>query len=166
MVRRKTTDEDLDRLAENLLISEGDFIQDRDSFDVAMKRYLGDNEGLSNKSKNMVFDLVRTTKPSVSEDRLFKEAGGEDLKRDRLQTAKEVVRTRKEFIEKGADKVDFAGFDVRRQDIRRFKQIPEGFEVPARVKKKRVFAKKTSVRVRGKTVAVHRDKFGRFASVK
>lgn len=166
MVRRQTLPEDLDRLADNLFINEGDFISDRDSFDLSLQRYLVD-EGLSDESKDKVFEKFKKIKPTVSEDRIFKKAGGKSLSRDRRQTAKTVTKDREEFIRKGSRRIDFAGLDIKESEIRK-RQVGarKGFDVAARVKQKIVFAKKETIRIKGKSFVRHRDKLGRFASVK
>ncbi len=167
MVRRRTFDEDLDRLAENLFASEGDFISDRDSFDLSLKRYLGEEDNLSDDSKDKLFTKFRRVKPSVSTKRIFKKAKGKDLARDRLKTAKTVVKTKEEFIKRGARRVDFAGFDIKESEIRKQKiAARKGFDVVAKVKTKIVFTKRETVVVKGKSFVRHRDKLGRFASVK
>lgn len=166
MARRQTQDEDIDRIAENLDIAEGVVISDRDSFDLALERYIPDNE-LSKDSKDKIFNTFRLDKPEVSEEKLFKKAKGKSLKRDRQQTAKTVVQTREEFIEKGARRVDFAGFDIKESEIRKLKlKPPKEFKIPATVKSKVVFAKKTTVTIKGKKIVRLRDQLGRFASAK
>ncbi len=167
MVRRQTQDEDVDRIAENLDINEGAVISDRDSFDLALDRYLQDNK-LSTDSKDKIFNAFKGKNPNVSSDRIFKKAGGKDLSRDRQQTAKTVVKTKEEFIKKGARRVDFAGFDIKESEIRKLKlkKPPKEFDVAAVVKSKVVFAKRSSVTVKGKKIIVFRDQKGRFASVK
>ena len=162
MARRKTIDEDIDRLAENLDIAEGGTITDRDSFDLALNRYLV-NSGLSTSSKDKVFDAYVRDNPSVSKDRLFKKAGGKDLKRDRKQTAKTVVKDRKEFIKRGSKRVDFAGLDTKESELRRVKRPTKEFNVSAFVKGKQVFSK----RIKNKRGIIQfKDQKGRFASVK
>lgn len=166
MARRKTTDDDIERLAENLLISEGDFIQDRDSFDLALSRYAPE-ANLSKNSKDQLFKEVQNQKPGVSSERLFTKAGGKDLARDRRKTARTVVKTREEFIKKGAKRVDFAGFDIKESEIRKQKlTVRKEFKIPAKVKTKVVFSKRVTVTIKGKRFVRHRDKLGRFASVR
>lgn len=166
MVRRKTIDDDLDRLAENLFISEGDLISDRDSFELALNNYLVE-EGLSKNSKDKLFEIYVNDHPDVSKERLFKKAKGKDLERDRQQTARTVVKTKEEFVKKGASKVDFAGFDVKESKIRKQKvEARKGFEIASKVKDKVVFSKKVFVVVQGKRQVRHRDKLGRFTSIK
>ncbi len=163
MVRRITEDDDLDRLSDNLFISEGDLISDRDSFDISLKRYAPDNN-LSKESKEELFRIYRMDHAGVSEERLFKKAKGKDLERDRRQTAKRVTRDFKEFRKKGARKVDFAGLDTTERDIRKFKRVSKEFTIPAMVRNKVVFSKRTFVVVKGKRQLRFRDSKGRFAS--
>lgn len=167
MARRQTLDDDIDRLSENLFINEGVIISDRDSFDLALERYLGDNK-LSGDSKEKVFTTYQSEhRDTTSKERLHKKAGGKDLEKDRRQTAKTVVKTREEFIKKGARRVDFAGFDIKESEIRRLKlKPPKEFNIAARVKNKIVFAKVTTFRIKGESVSRLRDQMGRFASKK
>lgn len=166
MVRRQTQDEDIERIAENLDISEGAVISDRDSFDLALNRYIPDIK-LSKENKEKVFSAFRKKNPAVSKEGLFKKAGGKDLKRDRRQTAKTIVKTREEFIKKGSRRVDFAGFDIKESQIRRLKlKPPKEFRIAATVKNKVVFAKRVTVVIKGKSIVRLRDQLGRFASGK
>ena len=172
MVRRKTTDDDIDRLVENLLLQEGDFIQDRDSFDLSLKRYIPE-ENFSDRSKDKIFNEIINQKPSVLRERLFKKAKGKDLQRDRRQTAKIVVKTREEFIKRGSKRVDFAGFDIKESEIRRQAIISrKGFDVASVITIKKtgirkvVFSKRESVIIKGKSFVRHREKLGRFVSAK
>ena len=167
MVRRTTPEEDLDRLAENLLIAEGDFISDRDSFDLSLERYLMGREGLSKKNKDTIFKKLIKLKPTIRDERLFKKARGTDLARDRKETAKRVTGDRKEFIRVGAKNIDFAGLDVRESEIKAVSVAARReFQIAAKVKGKIVFSKRETVRIKGKSFVRHRNKLGQFSSVK
>ena len=145
-------------------------VQDRDSYDLAYNSYMGlEEKELNNKQRAMrtiVFDDYVDKHPEVSEERLFTKAGGKDLRRDRLQTAKRVVKTRKAYIRATAPEVDLRGFDTARQKVSKEVKIRRTFTIPARVKKRIVFAMKTSVVVRGKSQVRFRNALGQFSSPK
>ena len=169
MAKRKSpTPDDIDRVNETLDTREGFKIQDRDSYDLAFDDYMGilkpdaDQKAFRNSS----FADYAQKHPDVSTERLFQKAKGKDLRRDRLTTAKRVVRTRKEFERQTAPEVDLAGFDTARQRITKVQRIQREFTIPARSRGRIVFAKRTSVRVRGRSLVRHRDSKGRFVSVK
>ena len=169
MVKRKSpSPDDIDRINETLDTRDGFKIQDKDSYDLAFDDYMGifkpdaDQKAFRNKAFS---DYVQKH-PDVSTERIFQKAKGKDLRRDRLTTAKRVVRTRKEFERLTAPDVDLKGFDTARQRITKSQRIQRDFTIPARSKGRVVFAKRTSVRVRGRSLVRHRDSKGRFVSVK
>ncbi len=169
MARRKSPDpDDISRINEALDQREGFKIQDRDSYDLAFNDYMGIIKADSRQRsfRNDAFNDYRQRHPDVSPERLFSKAKGKDLRRDRLHTAKKVVKTRKEFIKQTAPKVDLKGFDTARQGVTRKQRIARDFTIPARSGKRVVFAMKTSVVVRGTRVVRYRDSKGRFASIK
>lgn len=164
---RVTPEEDLDRMLERIEMSKIS-VQDRDTFDLAFEDATTlTTEDLSTNQRsfrNTVFDTFRQRHPEVRPDRLFKKAGGKDLKADRRGTAQRVVKTDIQFIKKGAKRVDFAGFDIREQDINRQKiRARKELKIPAFVKQKQVFAEKVFVIVKGKKQVRFRDRLGRFA---
>lgn len=151
--KRFTPETEPDRLAERLNSQFGNEIQDRDSFDNSFNRLLSleENELSSGQRtlREQTFVQLRNKVPGIDSRRLFQEAGGKDLKRDRLKTAKKVVKSKKVFISRGASRVDLKGFDT------------------LTVTKGRVmFAKRIFVTVRGKQQVRFRDRKGRFTSVK
>lgn len=161
--------DEINRINETLFNRAGFKIQDRDSYDLAFNNYLNIDEktikGTERKLRDNAFEDFIKEHPEVSSERLFtKKAGGKDLRRDRLKTAKRVVKTRKEFIQKGASKVDLKGFDTARQRVSKDIILRRTFTVPARVKGRVVFAVKTSVVVKGKKLTRFRDARGRFVS--
>lgn len=167
MVRITPADE-IDRINDRLFRESKFQIQDRDSYDLAFNDLLSTREqDLSLQQKRMRttgFGDYVSEHPEVSKERLFTKAKGRDLRKDRLKTAKRVVKTEKEFVKKGARKVDLKGFDTARQRITKEISRRRRFTVPARIGKKVVFAVKTSVVVKGKSVVRFRDSKGRFAS--
>ncbi len=169
MARRITPSDEIDRINERLF-SESKFqIQDRDSYDLAFDDLLsvvGELSGKQKELRNKAFREYSAAHPEVSAERLFTKAKGRDLRRDRLKTAKRVVKTRKEFIKAGAREVDLKGFDTARQKTTKEIIRRRTFTIPARVKGKVVFAMKTSVVVAGNRVVRHRDIKGRFVSVR
>jgi len=168
---RKTTQSDLDRFAENLIINSARRIQDRDSFQLELKRY-APNNNFSDKSIEKIFKKIKRNDPDILDKHLHKEAGGKSLGQDRLQTAKTVVLTEEEYIKRGAVNVDFAGYDVREDDIFNIKRVrKKGFTVEARSKGRIVFAKQFieewTFKKKGKIkVKIFRDHLGRFASIR
>lgn len=170
MARRQTSPEDdpqdLNRLSDNLFIDQGALIFDRDSFNLGLVKYAADI-GISKSSKDKLFDIYKKDHKGISSERLQKKAGGKSLERDRQQTAKTVVQTREEFIRRGARRVDFAGFDIKESQIRRMNlKSLKGFSIKATVKDRVVFAKRSTIILKGKRRIVLRDRRGRFASSK
>lgn len=170
MVRRITPSDEIDRINDRLFRESKFQIQDRDSYDLAFNDLLslrdGDLSSNQRRLRNTGFSKFISEHPEVAKERLFTKAKGRDLRRDRLQTAKRVVTTRKEFIKEGAREVDLKGFDTARQKVTRQIISRRTFTVPARIKGRVVFAKKISVVVKGKSVVRFRDSKGRFASPK
>lgn len=170
--RRSPTPEEIERIVETLF-SESKFkIQDRDSFDLAFNDYMDFTEkdvktdSDTRKFQADTFKQYVEEHPEVSTERLFSKAEGRDLRRDRLKTAKRVVKTRKEFIKAGASEVDLQAFDTARQRVTKDILRRRTFTVPAKVKGKVIFAVKTAVTVKGKSFVRFRDSRGRFASPK
>lgn len=167
MPRRKSPEEDFDRLAERLQNQYGKYIKDEESFNVAYDSYLAelpDSHPLFKKlNRSKVFEKVFTHKKDstqyMTRDNIYKEAGGKDLNKDRQKTAKRVVKTRKEYEKAGASRVDLEGYDTKQDFNARYKK-------PGRVKGKIVFVREASYKRYGKTFHIYRDKRGRFASVK
>ena len=171
MTRRKNTSlYDNSLIIENVESQGGEGIQDRDSFDMIYDGYMNiDSDNITPKQaklRNRIFKEFVDIHPDVSTERLFKKAKGKDLRRDRLKTARKVVTTRKKYIKGGASKLDLKGYDTARQRVTKGIIQRRTFTVPARVRGKIVFALRTSVVVRGKSVVRHRDALGRFASAK
>tara|TARA_R100001530_G_scaffold129042_1_gene99083 strand:+ start:166 stop:750 length:585 start_codon:yes stop_codon:yes gene_type:complete len=174
------TQEDIDRINETLEGRAKFQIQDRDSYDLAFNDYMGVDEKIIQKDerkfRDNAFESYADGHPEISRERLFEEAGGKGvrgLRQDRLKTAKEIVKTEKQYIKKGAKNVDLKGYDTMRQfqafkkhKIKVTKEILErrAFTVPARIKRTVVYAIKTSVVVRGRRQVRFRDTKGRFAS--
>lgn len=151
---RATTQDDSTRLAENLNIFDPS-IEDRDSFDEAYISYLTGTDALDNKQlMNDTFKKLRSKKSNISNERIFKKAGGKNLKQDRLTDAKVIVKSRREFIKKGAQRVDLKGFDTKKRGNR--------FNILAQSGKQTVFAREDTIKMRGKTINVLRDQKGRF----
>ncbi len=170
MVVRTTPPEDVDRINDRLFREARFQIQDRDSYDLAFNdlftKSTDELTGRQLKLRKDGFNLFRKDHPEVSKERLFTKAKGKDLKRDRRRTARRVVTTREQFIKEGASEVDLKGFDTARQKVKREVIRRRTFNVPARVRGRVVFAKKTSVVVKGKRVVRFRDARGRFVSPK
>ena len=71
-----------------------------------------------------------------SDNALFKRAKGKSLSRDRSTTAKTVVKTRKEYIKRGAANVDLKGFDTKSSKDR-LKRLRDRLRQYRKRKKKR-----------------------------
>lgn len=168
MVKRKTPEDDPDRLADRLRDEAKDQIQDRDSFDLAFNKLIEVPEGQLNadqrRFRNQVFKNYRFKNPEVSKERLFTKAKGRDLRRDRQTTAKNIVTTRDKFIDREASKVDLKGFDTRKQKFTKRISRSRRLTIPSKVKGKVVFSEKTFVTVKGIRKVRFRDAKGRFAS--
>ena len=169
MAKRKSPDpDDIDRINETLDQREGFKIQDRDSYDLAFDDYMGIVRANTDQKKlrNDAFNDYFQKHPDISKERLFKKAKGRDLSRDRLRTAEKVVTTRRAYIKGGARHLDLKGYDTARQRITKQQRIERIFTIPARIRKKVVYAMRTSVVVKGHRVLRHRDSRGRFASIR
>ena len=154
MTRRKSpTPEEIERINETLDTREGFKIQDRDSYDLAFDDYMGIVKADTDQKdfRTKAFNNYLSTHPDISKERLFKKAKGTDLRRDRLRTAKTVVKTRGAFIKATAPEVDLKGYDTARQKVTKEQRIQRTFTVPARVKGRVVYSMKTSVTIQYKT---------------
>lgn len=166
--RASPTPDEINRINETISRRAGFKIQDRDSYDLAFNDYLNIDDktikSTERKLRDNAFEDFLKDHPEVTRERLFTKAKGKDLRRDRLQTAKRVVKTRKQFIREGAKAVDLKDFDTARQKISKEIKQRRTFTVPAKLKGRVVFALKTSVVVRGKSQTRFRDSKGRFVS--
>jgi len=165
MAKRTTTTDEIERMTERLHNFHRKTIKDRNSFGVAYSKLTETSTvGLSAKQKafrDQVFANYKKRHPEglikQKDLKTFEKAGGKDFVRDRQQT-RNVVGTRKEFVEKGAQESDLKGVDT--------KPIKDKFSQIARVKGRIVYSRKTTVKIKGTPVTRFRDKRGRFVSVK
>lgn len=165
MARRITTTDEIERMRERIYNFHRSRIRDRRSFDMAFsKEFQVSESSLTDKQKKFreaVFNNFRRNHPervaSQGELKEFKKAGGKDIASDR-RTTRNVVRTRREYRRRGAQEADLKGVDTK-PPVESFRQV-------ARSKGRIVYARKTSVSVRGEKVTRYRDRRGRFASVK
>ena len=114
MAKRKTPTDDVERLAERIWQFSGGRIIDRESFDYAFDKYLEDedlNRSQDSKLRNGCFDALRQKRMFIKKGSVFKKAKGKSYSRDIATTAKTIVTTEKEYIKKGASKVDLKGYD-------------------------------------------------------
>lgn len=156
------TEDDKSRIAEAILnLDRFEKIKDNDSFDDAYDDYFEDNDYWL-KTKYLRKDIMGR----VFKQRTFEEAGGKDLKQDKLKTAKKVVGTKEEFIKKGAQRVDLSGLDTFRGRKIKVKRLKRDFRLVGKIRGKIVKIRKTSVIVRNKRQLRYRDKIGRFASIR
>lgn len=148
------TDKDCERYAETLYNADiENNIQDRDSFDLAFDQYFdGDLQMQENdRVKSKTFRKMRGLNPAISPTRLFTDAGGKSLSRDRQETAQEIVTTRKEYRKKGSSKVDLKGYDTKKR-----------FTHAKRYKGRVIYTERSMFRIKGKEVTRFRGKDGRF----
>lgn len=131
--------DEIDRINERLFRERGDSIVDRDSYDIEFLR-LFEKKELNSKQQTLRNKSFRdyADKHDTRRKRLFKEAGGKSLERDRRTTARTVVTDEKQFIKKGARRVDFKGLDTQ-------------------------FVFRSTITRNNKKITVFRDKKGRFA---
>lgn len=144
----------IERFSEWFRLNKRNEIKNKEDFDIAYAK----EKGMLNKSEKEFREKV---KANYFQNELFKQAGGKDLVRDRLTTSKQVVTNQRQYIQKGASRTYLKGFDTKKG-----KDITRNIDTPARVKKKVVFAEKTSIIRQNKTFIIYRDSKGRFASVK
>ena len=171
MARRQgsPTDEDIERVAESILISDSfREIVDEDTFIQKYEEYFEEESHLRNdiNFRDSTFRKYRDLNPDISDKSLFSKAGGKNLRRDKAQNAQTVVTDVKEYNELGASRADLKGLDT----------VPKKpkFNIPSRIKGKVVYSKKEYVTVKmfnkkpiaPKKVVRYRDDKGRFASPK
>ena len=166
MAKRKSpTPEELERIAEAIdSLDTFNNIQDRDSFDSAVDDYFeGDESMIKNtKVRNEVFDDLREMHPRrITDESLFKKAKGKSLKQDRRRTAKRTVTSKQEYIKRGARRTDLKGYDTKTKQKKK-----RSLDIAGKVRGKVVFSSKEFVVVKGKKLVRHRDKLGRFVSIK
>lgn len=163
MPRRKTPEEDYDRLAERIQNEYGRYIKDKESFEVAYEKYLDDlpeDHNLFNKDiRDKIFDKIASSKKLLTKENLFREAGGKDLQRDRMQDAKKIVKTKKEYRQQGANRVDLEGYDTKQAFNARFNKA-------GRIHGRVVYVRQDAIKVKNRSQTVYRDRRGRFASLK
>lgn len=151
-MRRRTPEDDEDRIMERLRNFHRNNISDRETFDYSFNRLFDMHEkeltAKQRKLRDSVFDRY-SSKYNIPKESEFRKAGGKDFERDKQRQAKRVVTTRKEYEKSGASNVDLKGYDT-----------------PSRIKRKVVYARKDYVTIRGRKIAVYRDRKGRFASVR
>ena len=153
-------DEDISRIAETIdSLDLKKEIRDRDTFDSEYEAYLEDSpELLKNVDvRNKVFESLRQKHPSrITDESIFRKAKGKSLEQDRRQTAQVVVTDKKEYQRLGARRVDLEGYDTKR--VKK--------DIVGRSKGKIVYTSRETVMVKGKPMIRHRDRLGRFASIK
>lgn len=159
--RRITLDEDVSRISDSIYADSYGKIVDRDTFDMHYKDFFATEPTTlqDTRLKNKVFRDMKQKHPDISSRRIFTEAEGKDLKRDRMTTAKEVTTSKSEYKRKGASRVDLKGYDTKQK--RRFK-----YNYVGQRKGKIVYARRTFVNVQGKRKLRYRDSRGRFVSTK
>lgn len=161
VIRRKTPEDDPERLAERVYrFSKGKII-DRATFNLWWREYMGDDTtgNQRNLKENTFKALAR--KKGFTKQNIFKQAGGKNLRQDQRTRARIVTRDPKKYIKMGAQKADLYGLDTPNAGPRKTR-----FTLIGRSRKKVVYARKTYVQIKGVKVVRHRDKRGRFVSIK
>jgi len=149
--KRITPPDEFDRFAETLMREfPGDY-DDEDEYNEYFDKWFEQNDLDPTPRQDTV--MRKQTWEFVKDKRLFRRAGGKNLKQDRMKDAKVIVNSKKEYIRRGAKRSDLKGYDTKRRD----------FDVTAEVKGRVVFAYKDSVVVKGKTQPRLRARNGQFA---
>lgn len=149
-------DVEIERITEWLNNTFGNNIKDRNSFNFAFRREIiedNDPKGFKKTLENAVFKEYLKQHPDIDAKETFKDAGGDDLGKDKQTRAKEVTTSREEYIKRGASKIDFEGLDT--PDIK-----------VGTVKNKVVKVKPKQITLKGKKIVRFVDSRGRFAKVK
>jgi len=97
-------------------------ISTQEGFDKALLTYLGQDRFESQQQKQFskeVYTILRTRKPNLlqkerHDQKIFRQAGGKNLTQDRKRNARTIVKTRKEYIKRGARNVDLDGLDTKK----------------------------------------------------
>ena len=112
--RTSPPDEDIDRINETIFRNYGGGIKDEETYIKAYNDYLGINmnETLS-EIKDRAFSSYQDRHPQVQSGSIFKKAGGKDLERDRKITNKVIVTDTKDYIKRGATRVDLQDYDTK-----------------------------------------------------
>jgi len=161
MPKRITEEDDYARLAENMGRNFRRQIKDKASFDFIYSEYLAGQSIADDKSfRENVWEIYLSKNPSVSRRNMHKEAGGKNFPQDKRKTARTVVRTEREYRQRGADKVDLKGYDMPTVQTRR-----KSFTQVGKVKGKIVYGEKTVFKIHSKTITRFRDSKGRFIKV-
>ena len=142
-----------ERLEEALFLERGGSIKDRDTFDLAVVNTFGEITGKQKELFDRVFEIYAERR-GITKERLFTKSGGKDFEKDKSHLAKIVVDDQKEYIRRGAQRVDLRGFDT--PDRTRF-------PLEGKVKKKIVMIRQSQLTRRKKKVLIFRDSKGRFA---
>jgi len=150
---RSPDDEDIERVARALRDQYGSNIQDQESFKQAFLLYMGSTNNIRDKQVFMQDVFIEYSRLNgTPKENLFKKAGGKNLKADREKNAQTIVKTKKEYIEKGASNVDLKGYDTKK----------ERFNFIATKNGKIVKARKKEITVNGKKQIRYYDRKGKF----
>jgi len=146
MKKRVTTDDDFERIAENMKHAGYDknIVKDEESFNRAYDKYMGatnssGDDAMKDSFRKKVFKSYRLLD-------VFEKSGGKNLAKDRNKTAKKVTKSIKIYEKEGANRIDFAGFDTK-----------------SRTKSPVLKVKMVYIMVRGKKTRRFRDALGRWA---
>lgn len=156
--RASPTQEEYDRIAETMFNADvqRDII-DAESFDVTYDEYFSEEPEFLNSvaKRRRVFDSMRDGRPDIKQGSVFRRAGGKSFELDRKRTAQTVVTTQKEYLQRGASKVDLKGYDTKSK-----------FDQVGRKKTRIVYGRQTQITIGRSTFPRFRDKSGQFISTK
>lgn len=151
--------QEYERFAEWFRNNTKGMIIDRDSFNREYARETGITES-GGKSGEFRDNVFRSLEETIKDNILFKKAGGKDLIQDRRATSSIVVKTKRQYIKRGARNVDLTGFDTKNAQKSRI------INIPSITKGKVVYSEKITVMVKNKPRISYRDSKGRFSSVR
>lgn len=150
--------EEIERIADDIYSDSRGRIVDRDTFDQHYDLWFGGqklSEAQDTTMRDKVFNNMQSRYKNISKERLYKKAGGKDLKRDQRQTAQEVTTSPRRYKQRGADKIDMKGLDTKKVDK---------FTTTGKIKGRVVYCQRVRIHTKGKYYYRLRDRKGRFAT--
>lgn len=183
------TDEDIERVANNLRVNYEDVIEDRGTFDKAFEDYfmsdekgkmgLGAMKSPKQFKENIWKKYLKTYGRDTNSKRIYNEqqslfrvARGKVLPRDQLKTSKTVYpdteKGRADYVDATAQRSDLKGLDTKltKKQERIISLSKRKFDYIGRVKGKSVKARMVYIKVKGKKQRRYIDRKGRYVRVK
>jgi len=169
-IKRSTSQDEFERMAENLYTTYGDVITDRATFETAYETYFSPNDAVVNDTalRERVFGIMVKNKGISREKKmddmkaLYQVGDGKNFDYDKKRIAKTVYpNTRKgriKYVKKGASKSDLDGFDM----LKKPKKKTRTYSSLGKVKGKSVYAYESTFKRKGKVIMRLRDDKGRF----